>query len=125
MKKINYYCVEVADPSSPGVFGSDKKFEAREFNVIGENERYIAIDDYAFTSIRKEKCDWDVCLEKPSIRLNANDSVYGTRVTYRLYTERTKRAATIKKEIEAAIEKKYGFFARGFDLSFITDKEVA
>lgn len=125
MSKVNYYRVEVTDPLNAGVFGSDKKFEVQEFNVIGENDKYIAIDDYRFTSIRKEKCDWDTCLDKPSISLHANDSVYGTRVSYTLYTMKTKRAATIKKEIEAAIEKKYGFFARGFDLSFITDKEAA
>jgi hypothetical protein len=125
MRKINYYRVEVTDPLNCGILGGDKKFEMQGFNVIGENDKYIAIDNHAFTSIRKEKCDWDACLDKPSICLHANDSVYGTRVTYTLYTEKTKRAATIKREIEAAIEKKYGFFARGFDLSFITDKEAA
>lgn len=125
MKKINHYRVEVTDPANPGILGGDRKFEVTAFDVIGENDKYIAINDYRFTSIRKEKCDWDACLDKPSICLNANDSVYGTRVAYTLYTEKTKRASTIKKEIEAAIEKKYGFFARGFDLSFITDKEAA
>lgn len=125
MKKVNYYRVEVTDPANPGVIGAKKEFEVQEFNVIGENAKYIVIDDYCFTSLRKEKYDYDTCLDKPSISLNANDSCWGTRVTYSLYTEKTKRSATIKKEIEAAIEKKYGFFARGFDLSFITDKEVA
>jgi hypothetical protein len=104
--------------------GRDKKFEVKAFDVIGENDKYIAINDYGFTSIRKEKCDWGVYLDKPSISLHANDNVWGTRVTYSLYTEKTKRASTIKKEIEAAIEKKYGFFARGFDLSFITDSNA-
>ncbi len=125
MSKVNYYRVEVTDPLNAGVFGSDKKFEVQEFNVIGENDKYIAIDDFRFKSIRKAKYDWDTCLDKPSICLYANDSVYGTRASYTLYTTKTKRAATIKKEIEAAIEKKYGFFARGFDLSFLTDKEAA
>lgn len=124
MKKINHYQVEVTDPASPGIIGRDKKFEVTAFNVIGENDKYIAIDDYRFTSIRKEKSDWDTCLDKPSISLFANDSCWGTRVRYSLYTEKTKRASTIKKEIEAAIEKKYGFFARGFDLSFITDNNA-
>ncbi len=125
MKKINHYRVDVTDPSNPGIIGREQRFEVTAFDVIGENDKYIAIDNYAFTSIRKEKCDWDACLDKPSIHLYANDTCWGTRVTYSLYTEKTKRAATIKKEIEAAIEKKYGFFARGFDLSFITDKEAA
>lgn len=121
MKKINHYRVEVTDPANPGIIGRDKKFEVTAFDVIGENDKYVAINDYRFTSIRKEKSDWDACLDKPSISLYANDTCWGTRVTYSLYTEKTKRSSTIKKEIEAAIEKKYGFFARGFDLSFITD----
>jgi hypothetical protein len=125
MKKINHYKVEVIDPANPGIIGRDKKFEVAAYDVIGENEKYVAINDYCFTSIKKEKCDWGTCLEKPSISLYANDNCWGTSVTYSLYTEKTKRASTIKTEIEAAIKKKYGFFARGFDLSFITDKEAA
>ena len=125
MKKINHYRVDVADPANSGILGAEKKFERMGFNVIGENDKYLAIDDVRFTTIRKERSDWDTCLDKPSISLHANDGVWGTRVTYSLYTEKTKRAYTIKKEIEAAIQKKYGFFARGFDLSFITDKEAA
>jgi hypothetical protein len=124
MKKINHYQVEVADPANTGIMGRDKKFEVKAFDVIGENDKYIAINDYGFTSIRKEKCDWDVCLDKPSISLRANDNVWGTRATYSLYTEKIKLASTIKKEIEAAIEKKYGFFARGLDLSFITESNA-
>jgi hypothetical protein len=125
VKKINYYRVDVTSPTDGGIMGADKKFDRQTFSVIGENNEYLAIDDHRFTSIRKKHCDWDTCLDKPSIGLHANDSVWGTRVTYSLYTEKTKRAGTIKKEIEAAIQKKYGFFARGFDLSFITDKEAA
>jgi hypothetical protein len=125
MKKINHYRVEVTDPRNSGIIGPEKKFEAMELNVIGENEHCLAVDNAWFTTIKKKKCDWDTCLDQPSISLHANDSCWGTRVTYSLYTEKTKRASTIKKEIEAAIEKKYGFFAKGFDLAFITDKAQA
>lgn len=125
MNKINYYRVEVTDPLNTGIIGGDKKFEKQKFDVIGENDKYIAINDHRFTSLRKENSEWDTCLDKPSISLYANDKCWGTRVSYSLYTEKSKRASTIKKEIEAAIEKKYGFFARGFDLTFITDEEAA
>ena len=125
MKTINRYRVEVNDPVNGGIIGAEKKFERVEFKVIGENERRLVIDDPFFTSISKVKSGWDTCLEKPAISLHANDTYGGTRVTYSLYTEKTKRASTIRKEIEAAIEKKYGFFARGFDLSFIDEKEPA
>jgi hypothetical protein len=124
MKKINYYHVEVTDPSNSGIIGAKKSFEAMKLNVIGENERCLVVDNAWFTTIKKKKCDWDICLDKPGIGLHANDTVWGTRVTYSLYTKKTKRASTIKKEIEAAIEKKYGFFARGFDLSFIKDSNA-
>lgn len=124
MKKINHYRVEVTDPSNPGIIGREKKFEVMVFDVIGENNNYIAISDHRFTSIRKKNSEWDTRLNKPSISLYANDNCFGTRVSYSLYTEKSKRASTIKKEIEAAIEKKYGFFARGFDLSFITDNSA-
>lgn len=123
MKTINYYRVEVTDPMNPGILGGERKFQTTSFNVIGENESRLVIDNEFFTTIRKEKADYDTCLDKPSISLHANDSCWGTRVSYTLFTEKTKRASTIKKEIEAAIEKKYGFFARGFDLSFIEDRE--
>jgi hypothetical protein len=125
MKTINRYRVEVTDPVNGGIIGAEKKFERVEFKVIGENGQRLVIDDPHFTSISKTKSDWDTCLEKPAISLHANDRSWGTRVSYLLYTEKTKRASTIRKEIEAAIEKKYGFFARGFDLSFIDEKEAA
>jgi hypothetical protein len=121
MSKVNYYRVDVTDPANPGILGQSRKFEVEKFDVLGENGRYIVINNDTFTSIRKEKYDYDTCLDKPSISLFANDSCWGTRVTYTLFTMKTKRASTIKKEIEVAIEKKYGFFARGFDLSFIVE----
>jgi hypothetical protein len=123
MKKINHYQVEVTDPADTGIIGSAKKFEVKAFNVIAENDSYIAIDDPYFTSISKDKSFWDSHIDKPSISLYAKDTCWGTRVRYSLYTAKTKRADTIKKEIEAAINQKYGFFAKGFDLSFIADKE--
>ena len=125
MKTINHYRVEVVDPDYAGLMGRDNTFKCSTHNVLGENDRRLVIDNFYFTSISKEKNGWDTCLDKPAISLYANDTCYGTRVTYSLYTEKAKRASTIRKEIEAAIEKKYGFFARGFDLSFIDEKEAA
>jgi hypothetical protein len=43
MKKINHYKVEVTDPANPGIIGRDKKFEVTAYDVIGENDKYIAI----------------------------------------------------------------------------------
>lgn len=125
MKTIKHYRVEVTDRSNPGILGAEQKFEVTELNVIAENDRYIAVDDYCFTSIRKDsKYEYDTRLNKPSIGLHANDSCWGNRIRYSLYTDTTKRASTIKREIEAAIAKKYGFFLGAIDLSFIDDKAV-
>lgn len=124
MKTIKHYRVEVTDRMRPGILGAEQKFEVTEFNVIAENERYIAIDDYRFTSLRKEKAKYDTCLNQVSISLHSNDSVWGNRISYSLYTDATKRASTIKREIEAEIAKKYGFFLGKIDLSFIDDKAV-
>lgn len=125
MSKIKYYRVEVTDPRDPGIIGHEQKFEVTVFNVIAENDRYIAIDDYRFTSLRKEKTKYDSCLNQVSISLWANDTCWGSRITYSLYTDKVKRASTIKKEIEAEIAKKYGFFLGKIDLSFINDKVAA
>lgn len=125
MSKIKHYRVEVTDRLNPGIIGPKQEFQVIEFNVIAENERYVAIDDYRFTSLRKEKSKYDICLNQVSISLFANDSCWGNRITYSLYTEKTKRASTIRKEIEAEIAKKYGFFLGQIDLAFINEKEAA
>lgn len=125
MNKIKRYYVEVTDPKCPGIIGREQKFEVSDFNVIAENDRYIAIDDYRFTSLRKEKYKYDTCLNQVSISLSTSDSVWGSRIIYTLYTDKAKRASTIKKEIEAEIAKKYGFFLGNIDLSFIVSKEAA
>lgn len=125
MKKINHYLVEVTDPKSAGIIGPKQEFKVTELNVVAENDRYIAVDDFCFTSVRKEKSRYDTCLEQPRISLTANDSVWGSRIMYSLYTGKTKRASTIRKEIEAEVAKKYGFFLGQIDLSFIDDRATA
>lgn len=122
MKKIKHYRVEVTDPRNAGIIGPQKEFRVTELNVVAENDRYIAVDDFCFTSVRKEKSKYDTCLEQPKISLTANDSCWGNRIMYSLYTEKTKRASTIRKEIEAEIAKKYGFFLGQISLDFIEEK---
>lgn len=117
---INYYFVEIAD--GKGIISGKKEFKRETFNVIGENDGYLVIDNYSFTTIAKKKSYVDPELNKPAITSCTNDSVWGSRITYRLYTDRTKRADTIKREIEAHIKDKFGFFMGDFGLDFITDK---
>ena len=125
MSKIHHYRVEVTDPANPGILGKERSFKAEMLSVVAENAKYLVLDNDHFTRVRKEKYDYDTCLNKPEISLHANDSVWGNRVTYTLYATKDKRRSTIRREIEAAIERKYGFFVRGFNLSFIDEVEVA
>ena len=124
MKTVNYYRIEITGANS-GILGASNKFDVTELNVIAENDRYIAVDDFRFTSIRKEgDSSLDSVLNKPSISLHANDHIWGDRISYTLYTNRVRRAFTIKKQIEAAIVKKYGFYLNSVDLSLL-DKQSA
>jgi len=117
---INFYHVELSDGT--GIIKGGNVFEVNELNVLGENHRNIVVDDVDFTTIRKDKDKYYTCLDQPSICIYCNDNCWGNRVTYRLYTASTKKAATIRKEIEREIDKKIGFFRSGVDLSFIKDK---
>ena len=119
MKKILHYEVEITD--NTGIIKDNNKFTCTELNVIGENSLNIVVDDLHFTTVKKEKCKYSTYIGKESIYLNANDSVWGNRVTYSLFTYTKKRASKIKSEINAAIAKKYGFFISGVDLSIIKD----
>ena len=124
MKTVNYYRVEITGAKS-GLLGASEKFDVTELNVIAENDRYIAVDDFRFTSIRKDgDSSLDCVLNKQSISLHANDHIWGDRISYTLYTDKVKRVSTIKKEIEAAIVKKYGFYLSSIDLSLL-DKQSA
>jgi hypothetical protein len=120
--KIKHYKVEIADGS--GVLRDVKNvFKCDEYNVIAENEHRLVIDDAMFTSMFKVNAKYSTCIESVEIGLMSNDSFWGNRITYSLFTIKTKQAKTIRKEIEAAIQKKYGFFMRGIDLSIIKDSK--
>lgn len=118
---IIHYKVEIAD--STGFIGSENKFETKELEIIGENERYMVVKDLFFTTIDKRAGKYSIGspLGKESIGITAGDSVWGNRVTYSLYTFKRKKAESIRKEIEAAIIKKFGFFMSGIDLSVIKE----
>lgn len=121
-KTIRHYYVRISDRA--GIIKDPDKFEVSELNVIAENNINMVVDDLHFTTIKKEKSDYSTCLEKPSICLNHGDRVWGSRITYSLYTEKTKRTATIKAEIEKAVMNKFGFFIKGLDLSVVSGKDL-
>ncbi len=106
-----------------GIIRNEKVFKRSELDVIGENPHALVVDDIFFTTIRKSKKDeFYTCLNRPSISVFASDRVWGSGVTYRMYSIHKVRAETIRAQIKAAIEKKIGILSQGIDLRFITDK---
>lgn len=111
MTRINEYRVEFADNS--GIIGSEKRFEKNVRNILAQNDRYLCIDNYGFSTIEKKG------IGKPSISIYNNDRIWGNRVTLTLYSYKNVRPSTIRSHIERRIKKKFGFFQDRIDLSFI------
>ena len=123
MKTIYHHYVEIADAS--GILGAANKFSVTALDVLAENDRFMVVNDAYFTTLDKTAAKYGVGspLGKEKISTSANDSVWGNRITYSLYSEKRKKADTIRRAIEREIEKRFGFFARGIDLSVISDKK--
>lgn len=121
-KVVRHYQVEISD--SYGVLKNRNEFSVKEINVLAENERYVVLDNSSFTVLSREKDYCNSQIEKPRIDLDANDSVWGNRIYYSLYTLGTVRASTIKKQIEKEVAKKFGFFMRGLNLDIVSDKSM-
>ena len=117
--KIKKY--EVISLNGRGCLSEKNGFNISEVEVIAENESRMVLRDQMFTRLEKKKCSWTESIDTPSINITTGDNCYGSGVRYSLYTFKNKRADTIKKEIEAVIQKKYGYFMRGVDLSMIKE----
>jgi len=117
-EKINHYRVSIRGGSK---YLNENKFEKNEYEIIAENKSYIALNDWCFTSIKKVKDNYGSCLDKESISVFVNDSIWGSGVSYSLYTFKKVKASTIKKHIENAVNEKLGFFMNGLDLEIIKD----
>lgn len=118
---VNHYRVDIRDKT--GLGGERNEFKIEQHCVIGENDKCIVINDPRFTTIQKEKDKhgWNTSLDSHSIGLTANDSVWGNSITFSLYTTGTVTAAFIRKEIEKAVKKKYGFFMSKLKLDCIKE----
>lgn len=118
---IFHYRVEIAD--SKGLLGPKNEFVVEELEVIGENDRYMVLNDRTFTTIDKkgDKYSIGVPLDREVIGLSANDSTWGNRISYSLHTFKKKTAASIRKAIEKEVIKRFGFFIGGLDLDVIKD----
>lgn len=108
----------------PKGFREEKDIKCEVLDVIGENEKFICVNDYWFSTICKDPKSFiiDGVLDIPNISIYVNDSIWGNGFYYKLFSTKPKSSKAIKKEIEKAIEKKVGFFMNGINLDFITDK---
>ena len=116
------YKVIICD--NTGIIKEDNSFTKAERKVVAENDKLIVIDDIYFTRIEKvdRKLGYSLypILNEPIISIYTNDSCWGNRLTYTLYTENGNvKPAKIRREIEKEIAKKFGFFVSNIDLSFI------
>lgn len=121
MKTLNHYYVEIGD--STGIIQSRNQFSCTKIPVLAENDNYLVLNNDCFTVLSHQKSYLHTQLDKPSIHVYTGDSCFGNRITYHLYTETNKRAATIRKQIEDHVKAKYGFLGR-LDLSLITDDSL-
>lgn len=121
-RTILHHYVEIGDNS--GIIKPDNRFTVTELLVLGENDRYMVVNNETFTTLDKQATKYSIGspFNKAAIHASHNDSCWGNRITYSLYSDSRKRASTIRREIEREMEKRYGFFVRGLDLSVVSDE---
>ncbi len=120
-KTIYQHTVIISDGS--GFIKNDNEFTVKSVEILSENEEYIVLNDRRFQTLQYAKSKYNAypAIDQESICLTTNDSCWGNRVSYTLYSFSRKRATTIRKEIEREIKNKFGWFANGIDLSIIRD----
>jgi hypothetical protein len=117
------YSAVICDGS--GVFGKENTFEMREYDVIGENDDCVVINDDRFTTLNRKKDKYKIytAIGQEIISIYVKDSCWGNRITYTLYADRAVKAETIRRHIQAEVDTKFGFFTGSIDLSFIKESE--
>lgn len=87
--------------------------------VLDQNDTFIVLKDWYFTKLYKEKNSHSTCLNKVSLYARTRDTILDNGVFYTLYSDKPKTAKYIKKEIQAFIQKEFGWLSEGIDLSVI------
>lgn len=121
-RRVNFISVLVV--VKPGIINTRSKVETKELRILGERNEIICLDDDYFptVSLKSEKDLVRSNIEKPSIRFDIDCRIWGTAITYRLFSFRKVRLSTVKRQIEEARREKFGDLF-SVDLSFL-DKEV-
>ena len=119
-KKQKVTFIEVIAVFKPGIGYTENKFKTKDLEILKQRGDIICLDDDYFPTVnvsgKKDIVRSNIAVA--SIGFNLDCKIWGTSITYRLYTQKNKRPATIRKEIDRAREEKFGsLFA--VDLSFI------
>lgn len=115
MKTIYYYYYESFD--GKGKFKRGTSFTAEKYEVVAENNNFIAIGDYSLTSIAK-KDGHGATLNKPDTYIRFDDPLFGSHVYFSLYSEIKLSASEIKELLKTGVKSKTKFLG-DIDLSVI------
>ena len=120
-KVLHHITVVISD--GKGIIKKENEFSRSEVDILAENENYLVLNNDNFSTISKKKKSLPFYpeLEGQSISIDVNDTVWGSRVSYSLYTYKNTRALTVRNQIEKFIKEKYGFFINGINLDIISD----
>jgi len=118
MKTLHHHRVEIV--ISPGMINKEigNKYHWGKVEVLAENDSRLVLNNEAFTTIEKRKSRYQTSLNSPTIGHSVKDTIWGTSLTYNIYSDKKKRKSTIKKEIAEYVEEKFGAFS-DIDLSFM------
>ena len=116
--------VMISDRS--GIIKSDNEFTVEEVEILADNGKYLVLNNETFSTLQYACSKYSAypSIGQESINISTNDSCWGNRVAYTLYSFSRKRASTIRKEIERAIRDKFGWFSKGLDLRIIKDSKA-
>lgn len=98
---------------------SKDEFINEVIDILDQNDTFIVLKDWYFTKLYKEKNTYSTCLNKISLYARTRDTILDNGVFYTLYSDKPKTAKSIKKEIQAFIQKEFGWLSEGIDLSII------
>ena len=121
--KVYHYSYTNRD--NTGIISAENKFTSKVHEVLGVNDRYIVINDRAFTTIEiKNDDNYGTKLDKDYCHFYLGDTCFGNGVNFTLYSTKPVEPKKIKAMIEKHIKKKLQFLGN-LDLSVILESEAA
>jgi hypothetical protein len=111
---------EVTIVSKKGIIRQESSFEKTRLKVLDRKDGFFVVNDDRFSTLTEDKkCRVYPSLDNASIHFYLNDRCFGTQASYTLFTRVGKRKETIQKEIQSAVNEKYGGIM-SLDFSILT-----